>query len=196
MIDTKIHALLKSPGKASLTKKITIEYGKKKKSITDFSFFLGHTQAPTSAKRDFSPKTSHPFQYKNWIIAHNGVLTNDKIIRKTIVDKRSFNVVDSSVIAPLIHQMQTESKDEVTAIARALSCLQGTFGLWMYNQKTGHIYIARSGSTVYADFLNNEFSSLSEKGFVALEEGLIYLLTPEGITSVGRFKPNSPFFTP
>jgi len=64
----------------------------------------------------------------------------------------------------------------------------------MYNQQTANVYLARSGSTLYADFLNNEFSSLAQKEFIALEEGLIYLLTPEGITSVGKFKSNSPFF--
>jgi hypothetical protein len=66
----------------------------------------------------------------------------------------------------------------------------------MYNQKSGNIYIARSGSTLYADFINNEFSSLPEPEYVALEEGLVYLLTQEGITSVGKFTSNSPFFTP
>ena len=79
-------------------------------------------------------------------------------------------------------------------IGKTLSLLEGTFGVWIYNQKNAHIYIARSGSTVYADFLNNEFSSLKEQNFVPLEEGLLYFLTPEGITSVGKFKTNSPFF--
>ena len=43
---------------------------------TDYDIFLGHTQAPTSSERDFSPQTSHPFECGNWIVAHNGVLSN------------------------------------------------------------------------------------------------------------------------
>lgn len=194
MINTKIHAILKSPDVVKLSNKLIIEYGKTKKKITDFNFFLGHTQAPTSSQREFSPKTTHPFQYKNWIIAHNGVLTNDKILKKTITDKKAFNNVDSSIIAPLIYNSVKEHNDEILGICKALSLLEGTFGLWIYNQKNAHVYVARSGSTVYADFLNNEFSSLKEKDFVPLDEGLLYLLTPEGITSVGKFKTNSPFF--
>jgi glucosamine 6-phosphate synthetase-like amidotransferase/phosphosugar isomerase protein len=194
LINTKVHAILKSPGTTTLSNKLIIEYNKKKKSITDFNYFLGHTQAPTSSQRDFKPATSHPFQYKNWVIAHNGVLTNDKTI-KTQLPKKSYNVVDSSVIAPLIDEQYKKHNDEITAIVKALSSLKGTFGLWIYNQKTANLYLARSGSTLYCNFLNNEFSSLPEDEFVPLEEGLLYLLTKEGVTCVGKFTPNSPFFT-
>jgi len=88
-----------------------------------------------------------------------------------------------------------ELDDEVAGVCKALSLLKGTFGLWIYNQKTGNIFLARSGSTVFADFLSNDFSSLKESGFVPLDEGTLYLLTKEGLTSVGVFKTNSPFFT-
>lgn len=178
-----------------MSNKLVIEYGKKRRKITDFNYFLGHTQAPTSSQRKFSPPTSHPFQHKDWLVAHNGVLTNDKKIKALITDKKSFNIVDSSVIPALIYQENKKLNDEVTAIVRSLSQLEGTFGLWIYNQKSANIYLARSGSTVYADFINNSFSSLPHEGFVELEEGLLYLLTQEGVTSVGRFKPKSPFFT-
>jgi len=74
--------------------------------------------------------------------------------------------------------------------------LKGTFGLWIFDQKGTNIYLARSGSTLFADFITNDFSSLEEDNFVELEEGTLYLLTKEGLTAVGEFKPNSPFFTP
>lgn len=179
---------------AQLSNRLVIEYGKRRKKITDFDIFLGHTQAPTSAQRAFSPSTSHPFQWKDWVISHNGVLTNDKEIKKILPDKKSYNVVDSSVIAPLIELYFRKTTNEVTAICNALSQLKGTFGIWIYNQKSSNIYLARSGSTVYANFLTNDFSSLKEKDFVELEQGLLYLLTKEGITSVGKFSSNSPFF--
>lgn len=196
MIGKRLHAILKTPGVTQLNNKLIIEYGKKKKYINDFNYYLGHTQAPTSSQRKFTPATSHPFKYKDWLIAHNGVLTNDKQLKALIPDKKAFNVVDSSVIPVLLHINEKSIKDEVAGIVRTLSQLKGTFGLWMYNQKSGNIYIARSGSTLYADFINNEFSSLPEPEYVALEEGLVYLLTQEGITSVGKFTSNSPFFTP
>jgi len=133
---------------------------------------------------------------KEWLIAHNGVLTNHKELKQLIANKKSFNVVDSSVIPALLDMHFKKYNDEILAIIKTLSMLKGTFGLWIYNQKTANIYIARSGSTLYADFLNNEFSSLPDNDFVTVEEGLLYLLTKEGITSVGGFHINSPFFSP
>ena len=194
MVDNRLHAILKTAGIAPLSNLLVIEYEKKKKKITDFEYYLGHTQAPTSAQRAYSKSTTHPFQCKDWIIAHNGVLTNEKELKKTL-DKKKYNIVDSSIIAPLIEKYYKEYDDEVAAISKALSQLKGTFGLWIFHQQSNNIYLARSGSTLYADFLNNSFSSLKEDGYVELEEGLLYLLTQEGITCVGRFKKNSPFFT-
>jgi glucosamine 6-phosphate synthetase-like amidotransferase/phosphosugar isomerase protein len=123
-------------------------------------------------------------------------LTNDKELKKLIQDKKAYNVVDSSVIAPLLTKFQKDTDDEIIAIKKTCTILKGTFGLWMYNQRSNSIYIARSGSTLFADYLNNMFSSIKFDDFVALDEGVIYLLTAEGITSVGKFAPNSPFFTP
>jgi len=194
LVDNRLHAILKSEGIAPLSNSLIIEYEKKKKKINDFQYYLGHTQAPTSAQRTYNKDTTHPFQCRDWIIAHNGVLTNDKDLKKSI-NKKDYNVVDSSVIAPLIESYYKGIDDEIAAIVKTLSSLQGTFGLWIFHQMTNNIYLARSGSTLYADFLNNSFSSLKEDGYVALEEGLLYLLTKEGITCVGRFKRNSPFFT-
>jgi glucosamine 6-phosphate synthetase-like amidotransferase/phosphosugar isomerase protein len=194
LVDNRLHAILKTAGIAPLSNLLVIEYEKKKKKITDFEYYLGHTQAPTSAQRAYSKSTTHPFQCKDWIIAHNGVLTNEKELKK-ILDKKKYNIVDSSIIAPLIEKYYKEYDDEVAAISKALSQLKGTFGLWIFHQQSNNIYLARSGSTLYADFLNNSFSSLKEDGYVELEEGLLYLLTQEGITCVGRFKKNSPFFT-
>lgn len=88
-----------------------------------------------------------------------------------------------------------ETGDEVAGLCKALSLLKGTFGVWAYNQKTANVFVARSGSTVFANFLTNDFSSLKEENFTALDEGVLYLLTKEGLTSVGTFKTNSPFFS-
>ena len=57
------------------------------------------------------------------------------------------------------------------------------------------MFLARCGSTIFVDKLNNTFSSVKFKGSEALEEGVLYQLTPEGITSIGLFDCDSPFFT-
>ena len=66
---------------------------------SDLRYFMGHTQGPTSAQRSFNPDTSHPFNYLNWHVAHNGVLSNAKqLAQKYKVE----NPVDSAVIPVMI----------------------------------------------------------------------------------------------
>lgn len=195
--DNKLHAIIKTPGIIKLSSRLQLKYKKTKKDISDFNLFLGHTQAPTSAKRKATPDTIHPFVCGSWNVAHNGVLTNDKQLKKGLA-KSYYNEVDSSVIPGMLHvcEKTTKSHREIFCICNVLSKLEGTFGLWIYNGVTKNTYLARSGSTLYANLLTNDFSSLPNKEFEELKEGVLYLLTNEGITSVGEFKPNSPFFAP
>jgi glucosamine 6-phosphate synthetase-like amidotransferase/phosphosugar isomerase protein len=182
-------------GTVELSKSMTINNMDVNMKPSEFYYFLGHTQAPTSSKRTFDELTSHPFDCGLWTVAHNGVLTNDNKLRNLIKDKSSFNEVDTSVIPALLDQTYEESgADEVEVICEVLSKLEGTFGLWIYCKESHNTYLARSGSTLYADLVNNTFSSLPEDKFVPLEEGVLYLITAEGITSVGGFSSNSPFF--
>ena len=160
----------------------------------EFYYFLGHTQAPTSSIREFNPATSHPFTCGTWVVAHNGVLTNDKKLKKKIKNPKWYNEVDSSVIPALLSVGSDENQDEVSNICHTLSELDGTFGLWIYNKLSNNVYLARSGSTMYANFLTNSFASMPRSGFSVLEEGILYLMTKEGLTSVGTFDNNSPFF--
>jgi hypothetical protein len=67
--------------------------------------------------------------------------------------------------------------------------------LWILNSKNNNTYLARSGSTLFADFLSNDFSSTKYNNYKTVEEGVLYLQTVEGLTAVGTFSPNSPFFT-
>jgi len=166
---------------------------------SDFHTFLGHTQAPTGAMRAFKYNTTHPFEHGDWIVAHNGVLENDQDIREQIKpsDNLTFNTldvpVDSAVIPALIHEQYID--EDVPAIASALEMLKGTFGCWFYNKKTQQTYIARSGSTLFANIETGCFSSISTTSVsCSLDQGKIYCITPEGLTVVGEFKYDSPFF--
>lgn len=161
--------------------------------MSDFNLYLGHTQAPTSCEREFSSSTTHPFICEEWIVAHNGVLTNCDKIKRKINDKTLYNNVDTSLIPSLIHTFYKQVEDEIEAITDALSFIEGTFGLWIHNKYSGNTYIARCGSTLYGNYLNNDFSSIQTRGMQELEEGTLYILTPEGITEVGGFDTKSPF---
>jgi glucosamine 6-phosphate synthetase-like amidotransferase/phosphosugar isomerase protein len=196
MIDESLHASIKSAGVFKLTDKLYLELKhNKRKSFNDFKNYLGHSQAPTSAARAYSHATSHPFNTGKWYIAHNGVLSNEKELRALLKKYKTINDVDSSLIPALIDHYSKSEKNETNIICNALSMLRGNFGLWILNSKNNHVYLARSGSTLYADFLTNNFSSIKYSDYKPLEEGVLYLQTVEGLTSVGTFKSNSPFFT-
>ena len=162
----------------------------------NFRTLLGHTQAPTSAKRSYSRETSHPFECGDWVVAHNGVLTNDRILAKKLHNQSSYNEVDSSVIPAMFseHSSARAVKDDVETICNCLSQIEGTLGLWIYNYTSRSIYLARSGSTLFCNHLTNEFSSTREPKMEELAEGTLYQLTVEGCTAVGKFRSNSPFF--
>lgn len=187
-------AAMKVEGTVELTKNMIVNNRDVQMKPSEFYYFMGHTQAPTSSKRIFDETTSHPFTYGPWVVAHNGVLTNDIKLKARIENKDSFNEVDSSVIPALLDQFSEEIENEVDVICKVLSMLEGTFGLWIYNKETHNVYIARSGSTLYANVLENTVSSLPDEDLKPLEEGVLYLITTEGLTSVGGFSKNSPFF--
>ena len=187
-------AAMKVEGTVELSKNMMINNRDIMMKPSEFYYFMGHTQAPTSSKRIFDESTSHPFSYGMWVVAHNGVLTNDIKLKNKIKNKESFNEVDSSVIPAMLEQYSEESDNEVSIVCEVLSKLEGTFGLWIYNKATHNVYIARSGSTLYANVLDNTVSSLPGDDLTPLEEGVLYLVTPEGLTSVGGFTNNSPFF--
>lgn len=166
------------------------KFPKKKK----FELYLGHSQAPTSIKRMFDAATSHPFLVENWIVAHNGVLTNYKDLINQF--QRPYdNPVDSSIIPYMLYKLQQQMDDEVDVILNTLELLRGTFGVWIHNVETGNTFLAKCGVTLFADVYENVFSSVKTKKLEPLEEGVLYQITQEGITSIGSFDCDSPFFT-
>ena len=66
-----------------------------------YNIFLGHTQAPTSSQREYTERTSHPFDDLYHVVAHNGVLENAEMIENEYLIGH-LNPVDSSVIPALI----------------------------------------------------------------------------------------------
>jgi glucosamine 6-phosphate synthetase-like amidotransferase/phosphosugar isomerase protein len=158
------------------------------------SSYLGHTQAPTSAKRKYDRVTSHPFNEDGWTVAHNGVLSNFDDLKENLATKWE-NPVDSSIIPHTINVFSKDGNPGLVAVTRSLSLLEGTFGLWLYHSDDSCTYIARCGSILFANLLNNDFSSIKFKGSETLEEGIVYQVTREGLTTVGQFDFDSPFFT-
>lgn len=159
------------------------------------TLFLGHNQAPTSSQRTYNKNTSHPFVAENWSVAHNGVLTNSDELNDKYCSWNK-NVVDSSTIPNLIHALETKdiTKTEEEYVCDALSLLEGTFAVWIINDRTGSVFIARQGSTLFANPETGDFCSIQSKDWIELEEGVLYKIN-KSLKKVGTFKATSPFFT-
>lgn len=161
-------------------------------------YYLGHNQAPTSVERVYRTNTSHPFLYGDWIVAHNGVLTNFKELKKEHIPSHKCNV-DSSIIPALLGENDFSVgppetiDDEVANIARTLELLEGTFALWLYNKRTNNIFIARQGSTLF--YKGTNVSSIKGEGYKEVSEGIIYKYDEKGLTPMEGFVSSSPFFT-
>jgi glucosamine--fructose-6-phosphate aminotransferase (isomerizing) len=158
----------------------------KKKGTIDFDlvqlddvndYFIGHVQAPTSAKRTWSYDTSHPFESLSWSVVHNGVLTNHEQIRSKYLDW-DVNPVDTAVIPNLLQHFTEECQGECPAheiIKRVLNQLEGTFALCMVDTDSNDVYIARQGSILHYND-QGDFSTLGGEGFKVLPEGTILML--------------------
>ena len=160
--------------------------------------YLGHNQAPTSSERRWREHNSHPFVRENWIVAHNGVLTNFNELKKDYIPDHE-NIVDSSIIPALLVYFEkktgncTSQEKEQDIIKTVLPLLEGTYGLWIVNIRTLNVYVARQGSTLFYD--DNSFSSIKGDTFKEVKEGVLYKFSKKGMIKVGDYQIKSPFFT-
>lgn len=166
------------------------------KYVDDYRYLIGHTQSPTSAKRTWEYDTSHPFQSGDWMIVHNGVLTNEPELRKA-VNCDTVNAVDSSLISSLLMKVTKESgiltnDEQVKAIQLTLEALKGTFAVAIIYIPRNKVYIARQGSVLKYDNVGN-FSSIGSLDWNTLEEGTIMRLIGKKWSKVGNFETKSPF---
>ena len=147
--------------------------------------YLGHNQAPTSSERVWREHCSHPFVVGNWVVAHNGVLTNfGKLKEKYLKDHE--NPVDSSIIPALLHKFEKKfmkvktAENERKCIINVLKLLKGTYGVWIVNVKSLNIYVARQGSTLFFD--KDSFSSIKGDTYEEVKEGMLYKFNNAGVS--------------
>jgi glucosamine 6-phosphate synthetase-like amidotransferase/phosphosugar isomerase protein len=100
--------------------------------------YLGHNQAPTETGRDWKGETSHPFWVGDWMVAHNGVLTNYEELIDDYVPMHD-NPVDSSIIPALLDEFEynhgpcEDTEAEIQNILYTIEKLKGTFAIWIVN---------------------------------------------------------------
>jgi glucosamine 6-phosphate synthetase-like amidotransferase/phosphosugar isomerase protein len=164
------------------------------------NYFLGHVQAPTSAKRTWQYETSHPFETTSWCISHNGVLTNHKKLKREYCTYL-LNSVDTAVIAYLLEYFTQEEHNKgkiiikpVNIIKNTLELLAGSYAVSIVFCDTNEVFLARSGSILH---YNNkgDYSTMGGTDFRELPEGVILQLNKKTKrwNKAGKFKHDSPF---
>ena len=159
----------------------------------DIEYLLGHVQAPTSAKRTWNYNTSHPFESMTWLVSHNGVLTNEKKLRRKHT-RFLENPVDTAVIVELLEKYSQVNKTPINTIKQVLSMLEGSFALSVVNCETNDVFIARVGSVLHYNNKGN-YTTMPGTGYKVLPEGVIMKLNKKTKrwNKAGTFEVKSPF---
>jgi len=156
---------------------------------------LGHTQSPTGSVRDYHPSTTHPFESRNWIVGHNGVINNFEKLKQQYAPHSKCNV-DTSIIPYLLEMYiaTRHTEQEITNIVkRVLDMINGTYGLFIFNKKYNLLYVARSGSTLFYDPKDGSFSSTQHGNMVDLPEHTLFKVNGNIYERVASLSNNSSF---
>lgn len=167
-------------------------------AIGHYDIFLGHTQSPTGSVREYNHNTSHPFETKNWIVAHNGVINNYKDIIKKYIPDHDIDV-DTSVIPAYMEYIlkKTGGHNDIDGlndvVKTALNELSGTYAVFIFNKPNNVLYIARSGSTLFYNKDTLEFSSVVNQNLEPVPDYTLHQLNHNSFEKVANLKNNSSF---
>jgi hypothetical protein len=133
-------------------------------------YYLFHSRAPTNSKEPYAPNTCHPFEFENYYVAHNGIITNFK----SFPESPEF-IVDSSIIP--YHLVKYKGN-----IQKVYELYEGLLTSWIYDHDYNSLKVIKAGSSLHMD--EDSFSSVPFEGSRSVDgDGLIYELTE------GKLKP-------
>jgi hypothetical protein len=163
-----------------------LNYLKEEMSSTEENilFCMFHSRAPTNTtEQKFSLNTTHPFSYKNWFVAQNGIIQNYKELL-TIATGVAFNVDTAMVPYDLCWKCD---------IAKTYERYQGLLTSWIYNSKESEIFLVKAGSSLHMD--KDSFSSVAFDGSTVVEkDGIIYKFNGKEFDEYQTFNYNNPYF--
>lgn len=179
------------------------------------TFLVGHNRLATQGdeKNNFN---NHPFPTKDWVIVHNGVLSNDReLITKHDLDYKE--ETDSAVVVQILQKLTDNGVESVTAIKTVAEEIEGSYSICAYQKTEGRLFYfkndttrfsfrlfeLRDGSRIltgstdstnldkiyvsnYMIFAKSEYESFYETEPVA---GVVYEITDKEIREVDSFTP-------
>jgi glucosamine 6-phosphate synthetase-like amidotransferase/phosphosugar isomerase protein len=150
-------------------------------------YTLYHSRGPTVETKQFNPNHNHPFTYKGWIVAHNGIVSNFEKLAKEYFPEEDFTgATDSCIIPRLIHKL---------GLGPGLSKIEGTFAIWAYDTLYCSLYLVRNSCTLYANIDTGDFSSTKFEDSKLLLESCIYKLENNKLVELlTKIESKSPYF--
>jgi predicted glutamine amidotransferase len=109
------------------------------------NFIVGHNRLSTKGDAKDN-KNNHPFETKNWIVVHNGVLYNDDEIKK-LYKFRYNEKVDSAIIPALLEYFTKEGKTELEAVKTTAEEISGWYSIICYHKPTNTMYYFKNSKT-------------------------------------------------
>lgn len=135
------------------------------------SFIVGHNRLATQGDKNKN-FNNHPFPTEDWIIVHNGVLSNDDdLIKEHNLEYK--HETDSAVAVHLLQKYTNEKVAPLEAIKKVAEQLQGSFSIAAYHKTTDRLFYFKNASPRFGFRLF--FMSNGEKVLV-------------GSTDVGNFE--------
>lgn len=117
--------------------------------LVDTDFLVGHNRFTTSGKAIHN-YNNHPFDIGDFIIVHNGVIWNDKELKK-MYDIDYKEEVDSAIIGHLLNHLVKEQKESIRdAIKIVAESLEGSFSIMIYVKSEDNIYYFKNDRTDFS----------------------------------------------
>jgi glucosamine 6-phosphate synthetase-like amidotransferase/phosphosugar isomerase protein len=150
------------------------------KNNINVSYVLMHSRAPTNtSEHQFNEDDNHPFLYDELYAAHNGIITNFKILNKDSKLK-----VDSSIIPILVRN---------DGIAQAFEKMKGLLTCWLYDNNNKDIFFIKAGSTLFFDD-EGYFSSSQFENSRPANDGNVFKLIEGKYHLIENFSYVNPYY--
>ena len=181
------------------------------------SFIIGHNRFKTNgdAKDNLN---NHTFKSKNFILVHNGIISNYKALKK-LMGFEYAKETDTTIIIKLLEHYYKDSSNTIEAIKKTAEMLKGSYSVLLYDRNTKEIFYFKNSSTSFyfclitnkereyiligstnAENLKDIYTSdlmifkkedFKEKLIIKAKSETIYLIDNSQIKEVATFKENT-----
>lgn len=141
-------------------------------------FVIGHNRFATEGDPNDN-RNNHPFWNDNYVLVHNGVITNVDELRKEHSLPEDKIKTDSYIILELIEKFGLENNyDTEINLEKVISLLEGSFSIIIYDKKKDVLYYIKDDLTeINISLMGNNIiciSTLEERQLMLYDEEKIF----------------------